>query len=143
MRLVLDTNTVISGLLWHNKPAALIHAALEGRISLFTSAELLLELEDVLPRQNLKQRVTASRLSAAQLAARYAMLAKSIQPALITPVITNDPDDDHVLACALAAQANLIVSGDSDLLNLKRYQGIEILTAAAALVRVNATAAER
>ena len=53
------------------------------------------------------------------------------------------PDDDHVLACALAAQADLIVSGDSDLLNLKRYQGIEIVTAAAALARVNAAAAER
>lgn len=45
-----------------------------------------------------------------------------------------------MLACALAAQADLIVSGDSDLLTLKRYQGIEIVGAAEALARVSAAA---
>jgi len=51
-------------------------------------------------------------------------------------VVRNDPDDDHVLACALAAQANLIVSGDrKHLLPLGSYQGIDIVTAAEALKR--------
>jgi predicted nucleic acid-binding protein len=49
VRLVLDTNTVISGLLWHDAPAK-IDAALAGQIELFTSDALLLELADVLPR---------------------------------------------------------------------------------------------
>lgn len=48
-------------------------------------------------------------------------------------MIFDDPDDDHVLACALAAQANLIVSGDHHLLDLKTYQGIRIVTASEAL----------
>lgn len=47
-----------------------------------------------------------------------------------------DPDDDHVLACALAAHADLIVSGDSHLLELKGYQGIPIVSAAEALKRL-------
>jgi predicted nucleic acid-binding protein len=47
-----------------------------------------------------------------------------------------DPDDDHVLACALAAQADLIVSGDAHLLNLKNYQSIPIVAAAEALTRL-------
>jgi len=57
-------------------------------------------------------------------------------PASIAPVVLADPDDDHVLACALAAKADLIVSGDSDLLKLKTYRGIAIVGAAEALTRL-------
>lgn len=135
MRLVLDTNTVVSGLLWNKIPSLLIEAALQGRVDVFTSQALLLELEDVLPRPKLARRVAASGLSIAQLTARFALLAQRIVPAVISPA-SADPDDDHVLACALAAQADLIVSGDSDLLNLKSYQGIPIVAAAAALERI-------
>lgn len=135
MRLVLDTNAVVSGLLWDSTPSQLIDAGLQGRIELFTSQVLLLELEDVLPRRKLARRVAASRLSVAQLVARYALLAHSVSPAAIERV-SADPDDDHVLACALAAQADLIVSGDPDLLNLKSYQRIPIVNPAEALRRL-------
>lgn len=50
--------------------------------------------------------------------------------------MARDPDDDHVLACALAAQADLVVSGDSHLLDLNSYQGIPIVGAAEALERI-------
>ena len=50
VRLVLDTNTVVSGLLWDNAPSKLLDAALEGRVALFTTHALLFELADVLPR---------------------------------------------------------------------------------------------
>ncbi len=135
MRLVLDTNAVVSGLLWDNGPSRLIDAGLQGRIELFTSQVLLLELEDVLPRRKLARRVAASGLGVAQLVARYALLAKSIPPAAIERV-SADSDDDHVLACAVAAQADLIVSGDPDLLNLKSYQHIPIVSPAEALKRL-------
>jgi predicted nucleic acid-binding protein len=59
-----------------------------------------------------------------------------VVPAVVAPVIRADPDDDHVLACALAAKADLIVSGDSHLLNLKTYQGIPIVGAAQALTHL-------
>ncbi|MBI2296046.1 MAG: putative toxin-antitoxin system toxin component, PIN family [Betaproteobacteria bacterium] len=117
MRLVLDTNTVVSGLLWHQAPAQLIHAALQGRIELFTSQALLLELSDVLPRAKFMRRIAASSFTVPQLIARYAVLARSVTPTSIAST-SRDPDDDHVLACALAAQADLIVSGDADLLGL-------------------------
>lgn len=75
-------------------------------------------------------------LNAAEVFNGYAALATIVIPAIITPTITNDPADDAVLACALAAQADLVVSGDTDLLDLKAYQNIPIVTAAEALQRL-------
>ena len=135
MRLVLDTNTVVSGLLWGNAPAKLLDAALEERISLFTTQTLLFELADVLPRAKFAARVAASRFSVEELIARYAVLAQRVEPAIISPV-SIDPDDDHVLACALASRADLIVSRDKDLLNLKTFHRIPILNTKEALARI-------
>ena len=59
-----------------------------------------------------------------------------MHPASISAVVLDDPDDDHVLACAFAAQADLIVSGDSHLLNLKTYHRIRIVSAAEALALI-------
>lgn len=63
----------------------------------------------------------------------YVELATLVTPMPIFPTILRDPDDDHVLACALTAGADLIVSGDKHLLELKSYQNIPILTAAEAV----------
>ena len=54
------------------------------------------------------------------------------------PQVVLDPDDDHVLACALTAQADLIATGDTDLLDLKAYRNISIVTPAQALRSVEA-----
>lgn len=135
MRLVLDTNTVVSGLLWSNAPSKLIDVALGGAIELFTSEWLLLELADVLPRPKFSKRISASGFTVEELTARYGVLAQRVTPAIISPV-SADPEDDHVLACALAANVDVVVSRDKDLLNLKRYHGIDIINASEALVRV-------
>lgn len=57
---------------------------------------------------------------------------------VIEPPVRLDPDDDHVLALALAARVGLIVSGDDDLLALGNYQGIPIISPAQAVQKVNA-----
>src|SRR5438034_5725167 len=123
VRVVLDTNTVISGLLWEGPASALLQAAREQRIELFTSAVLLAELADVLPRAKFARKRTAANLTPEQLAHRYALLTSEIIPADIAATIASDPDDDAVLACALAASAELIVSGDAHLRALKHYHG--------------------
>ena len=138
MRLVLDTNIVVSGFLWQGPPYLLVQHAFNRTIELATSPALLIELEGILPRKKFASRLPKQSLSAAGLALRYAELARLVYPVPIPPVVVRDPDDDHVLACALAARADLVVSGDPDLLELKDYQGIPIVNAAEALRRIYA-----
>jgi len=136
VRLVLDTNTVISGLLWHGTPGKLIDAARAGTISLFTSAPWLAELRGVLSRRKFAGQLETRALQAAGIFEGYAALAAIVAPAIIAPAVAQDPTDDADLACALAAQADPIVSGDPHLLNLKSYQGIPIVGTAEALGRI-------
>lgn len=138
MRLVLDTNTVISGLLWHRAPRHLIDAAIDGRIELFTSDPLLEELEAVLARGKFSRRISRSGVAVEALIDRYAKLAEIVIPAGMASVVQRDPDDDAILACAIAAGADIIVSGDRQLRNLKYFQRIPILGAAEAARRIPA-----
>jgi len=137
VRLVLDTNVVTSGFLWGGVPRQLLEAAREKRLQLYTSTTLLLEFTDILGRAKFARKLAVAQLSVDQLVERYTLLASVVHSAAIIPVILNDPDDDHVLACAIGAQADLIVSGDGHLLNLKEYQGIRIVTAVEAVQAVN------
>ena len=136
MRIVADTNTVVSGLLWMGNSRQVLEMARRGTIYLFTSAHLLAELEDVLSRDKFAYRLTSADVTVQDLVLGYAALASIIEPATIEPVILADQDDDAVLACAVAAQADVIVSGDSHLLNLKQYGDIHIITAAQLLKEI-------
>lgn len=132
MRLVLDTNVVASALLWGGVPGQLLRIAREQRIALYTSASLLTELADILDRRKFAQKVAASGFTVEQLVERYTMLAAPVHLASI-PRTVRDPDDDAVLATALAAHADLIITGDKDLLSLHPWQEIQILNAADAV----------
>jgi putative PIN family toxin of toxin-antitoxin system len=136
MRLVLDTNCVVSAFLWGGTPRGIIGAAVDGRCRLFTSGAMLAELEAVLSREKFSPRLLAVRTSVAQLLAEYTAQVIVVHATAIPPTITADPDDDAVLACAVAAKAELIVSGDRHLLELGEYRDIPIVTAAEALKRI-------
>lgn len=138
-RVVSDTNTSVSGLLWHGAPRQVLDLARAGAIELFSSPALLAELADVLDRPKFNQRLTSAAVSAKELVTNFTGLVKIIQPAPIPPVVTADPDDDAVLACAVAAQAYAIVSGDKHLLSLGSFQGIQILSASALVEELGRT----
>lgn len=139
MRVVLDTNTVVSGLLWTSAPHQVLLAARREDIQLFTTVVLLAELEDVLTRPKLARRLEQAEVASHDLVLGYAALANIIEPTVIEPVVLEDRDDDAILACAAAAHAEAIVSGDSHLLRLKEYSGIPILTAVELLQRIQAS----
>ena len=121
MRAVADTNTIVSGLLWHGTSRQLLDAARGGAISLYTSDVLVAELVDVLPRAKFANKVAASGMSIEELVRRYALLAPQITPAEIGNVVLGDPDDDALIACALAARADFIISGDKRVRNVKHH----------------------
>jgi putative PIN family toxin of toxin-antitoxin system len=133
VRLVLDTNAAISGLLWQGNPGKLIDAAHAERVTLHTSAQLLVELRNVLHREKFSRAIRALALSATEIVEGYAALAIVVVPAVIPPTVIADPDDDVVLACAVAAEADYVVSGDPHLLNLQQFQSIPIVTPAQAV----------
>ncbi len=133
MRAVLDTNVVVSGLIWGGKPFALLRIGAEGDLELATSPVLIAELAVVLARENFAGRLKESRRSMEEAVSFHARLAITVTPASVPRVVTDDPDDDHVVAAAVAAGADLIISGDRHLLALGGYQGIRIVTPAEAL----------
>lgn len=137
MRIVADTNVVVSAFLWGGTPRRLLDAASHEKIELYTSPILIEELERVLTRDKFAELLRQSRFSAAYLISRYTTLARIIAVTPIDHVVVADPDDDAVLACAAAAKAELIVSGDAHLLNLKQYSGINIVTVARAVEMID------
>jgi len=137
MRIVVDTNTVLSGLLWSGPPPRrLLDLARRRVVTLCTSPTLLAELAEVIARDKFAERVSAAGLSPLELVQDYERLADIADPQPLAVPTCRDPDDDHVLACALSAQATLIVSRDKDLLVLHPYHGIEIVPAATAAERL-------
>ena len=133
MRAVIDTNVLVSGLFWHGAPHTLLEQVRAGTLVLISSPVLLTELENVIGRAKFDAILTRSATSREQTLTELRQCAEIIEPPPLALPVCRDPDDDAVLALALAAQADLIVSGDDDLLALKHYQGIPITTPAQAV----------
>lgn len=140
MRLVLDTNVALSALLWRGTPFHLLTAiARLPQVQLYSSAALLEELTDVLNRSSAATRLALIQRAAHEILADYVAAVELVQPATVPRVVINDPDDDQVIATALAASADLIVTGDrKHLLPLRSWQGIQIVNAATALEQLTA-----
>lgn len=137
MKLVVDTNILISGSLWDGPPARLVSAGLAGQLQMFLSLPMLLELRETLQRPRFAQRLAGRDETPETLAQRFRAACHEAAPArIMPPAELRDPDDVHVLACAVGAEADAIVTGDKDLLTLKFFQDIPIIDAAEALKRL-------
>ncbi len=136
MRITADTNTVISALLWKGNPRKIFDAARDGIVELYTTADLIAELEGVLTRERFKKHLGTANVSVRELVDGYAALSEIVEPASIEAVVLRDPDDDAVIACAVAAESEAIVSGDDDLLSLGKYRSIRMLSATEAVAEL-------
>lgn len=136
MRAILDTNILLAALFWHGRPHQLLERVRDGSLSLLSSPTLFAEFEGVLGREKFDSALLRSRTSREKSLDEVRRLTEFLDPPPLPEPICRDPDDDHVLAVAIAAQADFIVTGDQDLLVLKAVQGIPILTPAQALVRL-------
>jgi putative PIN family toxin of toxin-antitoxin system len=116
----------------------LIDAAAANKALIIASVPLLDELQGVLSRRKFSGQLAKLNANAADLFDGYATLVRLVAPASIGPVILADPDDDIVLATAVAGDAEAIVSGDAHLLGIGEFRGIPIITPAAAVSRLGA-----
>lgn len=132
LRLVLDTNILISSLLRkHTAPYMLYWAWREGLYDLVTSQPQMDELRRVLTYPKLQRYIQpeeAQHLLAGL--GTYAICVPDIPPVLYS----SDPDDNAIIATAIAGDADCLVSGDkADILVLKEVEGIHMVTAREAL----------
>jgi putative PIN family toxin of toxin-antitoxin system len=127
-RIVPNINVYISGLLWTGVPHQLLQAAESGALTLVTTPTIIDELREVLARPKFAKRIIAIQTSTRELIESLLTTVEIIQDPQIKPVVQQDSDDDKVLACAVAARARWIVSGDDHLLTLKQYKRIRIVT---------------
>lgn len=124
MRVVADTNLLISAFLFGGLPSTFLDLGFGGAFILVTSAALLDELAEkfrckfAIPEN--KARFFLSQLTENAIEAH---------PLFVLDAVPDDPDDNRVLECAVAGEAEFIVSGDKHLLRFGSYEGIAILTA--------------
>ncbi|MGB7991765.1 MAG: putative toxin-antitoxin system toxin component, PIN family, partial [Candidatus Methylophosphatis roskildensis] len=105
-------------------------------IQLYSSAALLDELADVLTRPSATKRLALIGKTVREVLADYLEAVELVEPTDVPRVVPNDPDDDQVIAAALTAGADWIVSGDVDLLSLRHHRGIPIVNSAQALQQI-------
>ena len=126
IKAILDTNVVISAIIFGGKPRRLLNLAIEGKVSLFFSEPMFEEIREILGGR--KFRFTASQLMAVE--RELEAISDTIYPDKSIRIVKDDPDDDLFIECALSADADYIVSGDKHLLDLKSYGNIKIVNAA-------------
>jgi putative PIN family toxin of toxin-antitoxin system len=137
VRIVADTNTLVSGSLWSGNPGRLLDAVKAGKLTLLQTPQLWVEFVEVLNRPKFIVRLQLLGLSPTILAdglLKYVSWCAEVR--LPHPPELRDPKDLLVLAAAVAARADAIVTGDDDLLVMESFEGIPIMKARQALEKL-------
>ena len=124
IRAVLDTNVLVSGLLFSGVPGELVEAAWEQSFRLTLSSEILAEL-----RRVLREKFSFSDQAMYQTEVALRRISTVVEPVERVSIIQDKPSDNRILEAAIAGRVDAIVSGDRmHLLPLRSFQGIPILT---------------
>ena len=131
LKIVLDTNVFVSALINpRGKPAQILNYVFESKVRLFTSPSIIEELERVLSYPKLVKRHGLEKEELKKFVSDLLSILSLVEGKKAIEVIVEDPADNNYLSCALDAKADFIVSGDIHLLNLREYEGIQIITPA-------------
>ena len=133
LKVVLDTNVLISAILFGGKPRQILEKAIRGEIRLCLSEPILEELKGVLQRSKFDYSPEMIQVILTELTG----IADFVNPSKTIDVVLDDPDDNRVLECAVEAEANYVITGDFHLLKLSGYRNIEVLNAGAFLEKLS------
>ena len=124
MKIVVDTNVMISGIFFGANPQKVLRSIVSNEIVACATTEIIDEYKEIVERMiQKKQGHLNANILTPVLQKLELIEAKSIVD------ICRDPDDNKFLGCAKDAKALYIVSGDADLLDLENYEDIDIITA--------------
>ena len=129
LRAVMDTNVLVSGVLWRGVPFELLRWAEKDSLVIYISLVILSEVHRVLHYPKFQQYIDHQQVSSGKLFAKITSLCTIIQADQVVSGVCSDADDEKFLSCALAANVKVLVSGDRHLLDLKQYKFVRILTA--------------
>ena len=125
LKVVLDTNIFVSSIFWKKgNPHKVVESALGKKIHVFTSLEILQELEKVLRRDFEEPEEMIQRQIS--LILEYSTV---IKPSVKINIVADDPEDNKIIECAISCGADYVVTGDKHLLDLDEYRRIKIVTA--------------
>ena len=131
IKIVVDTNVIVSAyLVPGGKPAGILSLAKAAEVDIFLSPQIIKEIERILLSAKLAKIHKATPKETRRFIKALEEVVTVTHGALEVDVIADDPDDNKILACALEAKAEFIISGDRHLLDLGEYQGIKIVNAA-------------
>ena len=128
MRVVIDTNVALSGLLWHSPPNQILKWARGNFVRILGCEETIAELSRAVRYKRFAKRLVSLELSPSDVIAYYMNLVLFVpSPKNIPGEIEEDPFDNVFLALAFEHRARLMVSGDRHILSLKEYGNIQIV----------------
>ncbi len=125
LNVVLDTNILVSSIFWEKgNPHKIVELALDKKINVFVSNEILDELSEVLRRDFEEPEDVIKRQI--DLILNYAEFVESV---VKVDVVKDDPKDNMIIECAVSSDADYLITGDKHLLVLKNYEKIKIVSA--------------
>ena len=125
MKIVVDTNVVISGTFFKGHPRKIVEAIVDKKFEVFATTEIIEEYKEIVEEMihrkqgNLDNNLIDYFISKLNVIEKHSNVK-----------VCRDPDDDKFINCALDSKSLYIVSGDKDLLTIEKYEDIEIITAA-------------
>ncbi len=131
MRIVIDTNVIASAVFFGGRPYQLLRYIMENHVEVVASKEIVDEYEEIILRLQQKYSAITTKIPFHDILAKLEIIRVSSDIH-----VSRDPDDDKFISCAVDGKCLYIVSGDSDLVSIGKYEGIEILTVADFLDRL-------
>ena len=128
LRVTLDTNVLMSGILWDGEASKLLRLVEEKKIQCFVSIEILAEYDRVIRSSEIMDKVCDYDIRIKSAVIKIIEICSIVEPKTKILAIKEDPDDDKILECAIEAKVDYIITYDQHILKLKEFSGIKIVS---------------